>query len=58
MCPTQKPVKIYCPPPIKPSSFDPASQQGRAQGVNDIILYSLGLEKTVKCYEDTIIGVK
>jgi len=38
-------------------SSDPSSPQGRAQGLNDTIFYPIGMEKTVKCYEERMEGM-
>ena len=47
-----KPVVVkYCPSPVKPVLTDPKTVGQLLDNYNNVVIYTLGLESQVKCYE-------
>jgi len=47
-----KPVVVkYCPSPVKPELTDPKTVGQLLDNYNNVVVYTLGLESQVKCYE-------
>jgi hypothetical protein len=46
--------EIYCPKPTRPVIIKGVDDKVLLRTVNDLVDYSLGLESTVKCYEDSL----
>ena len=53
------PVKINCPIEMeRPVNLDSSSPQGRADGCNQLMLYSVAAEKALQCYKRTLDSIK
>lgn len=48
-----KPVVVkYCPSPVKPELTDSKTVGQLLDNYNNVVVYTLGLESQVKCYEE------